>query len=743
MNRPGIALGGAVVAACASLGSAQAQTAPAPQATSQGLEEIMVTAQRREQTVKDVPIAVTAISKAALEAAGTTGIAEIAARVPSLNMTAFNLAQPRVFVRGIGSLDDGAAQDNSVAVFVDDVYVARGSAQVFDFLDVERVEVLRGPQGTLYGKNAVGGLINVISSRPKDELDWKVQGSYGNYSAVDLRGYVTGAVSDTLSGSFAAVVRDRAGFAKNIRLGRDLEDLQTYGVRGQLQWQASDDLTVLFSADYNDHSDNGQARKGEGPFTTPPFGSVTAVQTTTDPRESESPRVTGQDRTVAGGLVRVDWKLGTGTLTSLTSYRNSYVDLLDAFTGIGSPPYRVLDTANIEAESAHQWSQEVRYAFEGLGSPKLSGVVGLYYLDEIVNRYETAVLESVLGRSLPTVLGGLTGTSESHQNADNKSFGAFASATWSFTDTISGTVGGRFTDESKSIRTQVRSVEDIDAIIAAPPSEAYLINASKSWNDFTPRVALQWKPSEIVSLYASYSTGFKSGGFQGQAATGAAAQTPFEPEKAKSFEVGVKGLFLDRRLGVNVALFDTKYRDLQVRQNSVRPGDTLPILRITNAGEAKVKGVEVEIDARPVEALHLWATYGYLDSEYVRLIDNTGASRAGNPLQFAPKSTYNIGARISEPLTDAWKFTTRIDYRWQDKFFFDPAANAVNTQNAYGLLDASVGIESSDGRITVEAWGKNLSDKLYRTHVIPFFGDRFAVYGAPRTYGLRFTLSMD
>lgn len=734
----------AVAAACAATGAAHgADDAGSTEAKSTGLENIIVTAQRRAQTVQDVPLAVSAISREVLEQAATTGVAELAARVPSLTMTAFNLAQPRIFIRGIGSIDDGAAQDNSVAVFVDDVYVARGAGQAFDFLDVERVEVLRGPQGTLYGKNAVGGLINVISARPQDELNWKMQASYGNYDAIDLRGYVTGPLGENFAGSVAVVVRDRSGFAENIRLNRELEDLQTYGVRSQLFWTDGGDVEVLLSFDYNDYSDNGQSRKGEGPFTPPPFGSVTLVQTTTDPRESESPRVTYQDRQVWGGLWRIDWKVGAGTLTSLSAYRSSSVDLLDAFTGIGSPPYRVLDTANIEEEDADQFSQEVRYAFDGWGSEKLSGVIGLYYLDETVDRTETAELESVIGRLLPNVLGSLTGTSASIQNANNESFGVFASFTWQFTDTISATLGGRYTDEKKDVRTEVRSIEDIDNIIAAPPTEEYLITASDSWNDFSPRLSVMWEPSDDLSLYATYSTGFKSGGFQGQAPTGKAASTPFDPETAKNIELGLKGYFFDRRLSANLAVFDTKYEDMQVRQNATRPGETIPIIRITNAGEAKAQGVELEINAQPTDWLNLWASYGYLDSEYVELIDNTGADRSGNPLMFAPESTYNLGGRIEQPITDNWSFTTRVEYRWQDKFYFDPAANKVNLQPAYGLLDGSIGVQTADGHLAVELWGKNLDDELYRTHVIPFLGDRFAVYGPPRTYGLRVTWRMN
>jgi iron complex outermembrane receptor protein len=725
------AVAAALAAASGATHAQQAATeAPA------GLDEIVVTAQRKVERLQDVPVAVSAIGREALEAASISGAQELAMRVPSLSMTAFNIAQPRIFIRGIGSTDDGAAQDNSVAVFVDDVYVARGSGQAFEFLDIERVEVLRGPQGTLYGKNVVGGVVNVISRRPQREFESRVSASYGNYDAIDLRGYVTGAMGANGAGSLSALVKDRSGYAENVRLGRDLEDQQSWALRGQYLWQPSDAVDVLFAADYNDHSDNGQSRKGEGPYTTPPFGSVTAAQTTRDPRKSESPRVTFQDRQVWGALGRVDWRVGPGTLTSISAFRSSDVDLADAFTGIGSPPYRVLDTANIEKEKAEQFSQEVRYGFDGLAGDRVSGVVGLYYLNETVDRTEIADLVSVIGSQLPTVLGGLTGISGSYQDADNTSMGAFASMTWKFTDAWSFTVGGRYTREEKDIRTQVRRIADTDAILAAPPTETYDVSASDTWSKFTPRAALQWKPADNLMLYASYATGFKSGGFQGQAPTAAAARSPFDPEEATSVELGLKSTLLDRRLTLNVAVFDTDYEDLQVRQNAQRPGEPLPILRITNAGAAQAKGFEVELQARPVESLQVWATYGYLDSEYVKLVDNTGVSRAGNPLQFAPKNTYNLGTELTLPVGAEREFFARVEYSRQGEFWFDPAANAVNYQGSYALVDASLGLKLGDGK-SIELWGKNLNDTLYRTHVIPFLGDRFAVYGPPRTYGVR------
>lgn len=732
---------GALLWAAALPQMASAQSAEAPQdaeaqSSDVGVAEIVVTAQRRAESLQDVPISITALTSQSIQDGAIRGVDEIAGRTPGFTMTAFNVAQPRLFIRGSGSTDDGAAQDNSVAVFMDDVYIARGSGQAFEFLDVDRIEVLRGPQGTLYGKNVVGGLINVISRRPSRSMDAAAEISYGNYNALDLRGYVTGPVSDNLAVSFSGVRRSRDGFARNIRLNRELEDLDLVAVRGQILWTPTPDIDVLIAADYSNHSDNGQSRKGEGPFTTPPFGSVTAVQTSDDPRESESPRVTYQKRRIFGTLGRIDWRNELGTLTSLTAYRTSKVNLGDAFTGIGSPPYPVLDTLNIEQESAKQFSQEVRFATDPFLNDRVTAIVGLYYLHENVDRTEIADLISVIGSRVPS-LGGLTGISGSYQLATTESLGAFASTTVKITERLGLTAGIRYTHETKDIETQVRSIADTDSIIAAPPTEEYDIAAKGSWGGFTPRVALTYELSPALNLYASYAQGFKSGGFQGQAPTGLAASIPFDPEHARSYEIGIKGRLFGNKLTFALSAHHTDYDDLQVRQNAQRPEDPLPIIRITNAGAARARGIELDLNAKPTSWLTLWGSYGYLDAKYVRLTDNTGKDRSGNDMVYAPKNTYNIGGEVELPVSDTASAFARAEYRWQDKFFFDPANDAVNTQQGYGLLSGAVGARFADGRITAELWGKNLTDKLYRTSNIPFLGDRFVTYGAPRTYGVR------
>jgi iron complex outermembrane receptor protein len=700
------------------------------------LEEIIVTAQRRAESLQEVPIAITAFTSEALERSRITSMEDVVTRTPNFTMTGFNAGQPRLFIRGIGSTDDGAAQDNSVAVFVDDVYIGRGTGQASEIYDLARVEVLRGPQGTLYGKNVVGGVVNLVSARPDQETEFKTDLTLGDYDLLEFKAMLNGAITDKTSARVSLISSDRSGYGENIVTGSDLDDRQFLGVRGKILYEHSETFQMLLSGDYSEHSDNGVTRKGvTGDFGGAPFGSVTAVQTSLDPRVSETPRDTFQKIKLAGFSAHLTWTKDWGTVTSITAFRNSDGEIQDAFTGISSPPYALLDTRNYETDVADQFSQELRLAFGG-GDSKFSGVAGVYYLAEDVDRVEVSDLESAIGEALPFVLGGLLGSSGTWQEAQNDSLGVFASVSYEFSDRWSGTVGGRYSSDEKTIATEVRELRDGGGgefgFIAAPPTETYSIAAKDDWNAFTPSVSLAFAASDQSNFYLSVSKGFKSGGFQGQAPTARAAETPFDPEFAWNVELGAKTTWFDDRLMVNAAIFTTEYEDLQVRQNATTPDNPLPVLRVTNAADAEASGIEIDFIARPIPQLDIWGSFSVLDTEFQNFIDNTGLDVSGNSMLFSPETQYNVGIQY----TADSGFFARVEYRFQDEYFDDPANLNVHKHESNGLLDAGIGMSFAEGRWEVELWGKNITDELYTTHNIPFLGDRFVLWGAPATYGL-------
>lgn len=707
---------------------------------SAGLEEIIVTAQRRAESLQNVPIAISAFTEETLERSRIETMEEIVTRTPGFTMTAFNAGQPRLFIRGIGSTDDGAAQDNSVAVFVDDVYIGRGAGQAPEIYDLARVEVLRGPQGTLYGRNVVGGVVHLISAAPEEEARAQGEITAGRFDALEIKGMATGAISENLAARVSFVTINRSGYAHNILLDEELEDREFFGVRGQLLWEPSDVLEVRLAADYSDHSDNGQSRKGRtGDFGPAPFGSVTDVLSTDDPRVSETPRDTFQEVELGGVSARIQWSTPIGTLTSVSAYRESDSDIQDAFTGIGSPPYLVLDTRNREFENAEQLSQEIRLAWESPGR-RFNGVAGIYYLSEDVDRVEISDLESVIGELLPSVLGGLLGSSGSFQMAENTSLGLFASTDYAFSDRWSVTLGARYSRDDKDIATEVRELRDGGGgefgFIAAPPLEEFSIANDDDWGAFTPSFSVQYQATDDHNLYFSASRGFKSGGFQGQAPTARAAETPFDPEFAWNYEIGAKTSWFGDRFIANAALFFTDYEDLQVRQNAATPDNPLPVLRITNAAEAEATGLELEFNARPVAALDIWGSLSLLDTEFKNFVDNAGRDVSGNNMLFAPEVQYNVGLQYNGTVSEDTAWFGRVEYRWQDEYFDDPANLPVHNHESYGLLDAALGVSFAEGRWELNLWGKNLTDELYATHNIPFLGDRFLTFGPPRTYGV-------
>jgi iron complex outermembrane receptor protein len=700
------------------------------------IEEVVVTANKKQESLQEVGASITAFTSTSLENMGIMSAEEIALRTPNFSMSAFNIAQPRLFIRGIGSTDDGAAQDNSVAVFLDEVYIARGAAQLFELFDLERIEVLRGPQGTLYGKNVVGGVMNVLTKNPVNEKEYSVGLTAGDYGETNFKFMANNPMSDALSNRTTLISKNRDGFSRNILTNQEMDNKDYLGFRTKFLYEV-EGITLTLSADSSEHEDGGQSRKGE-PFGPWAFGSsVTAVLTSTNPRESESPRTTFQKQEISGVSAKLVMDTAYGTFTSITASRESDTNLLDAFTGVGSPPFLVLDTANAEIENAEQFSQEFRLDIDV--NDQLDLMLGYYYLSEDVNRTETSDLESLIG-SMVDALSSLRGKSGSYQIAENETTGIFINGTYNLSEKLSATLGIRRSTDEKTIRTSVVDIRSVGSKLAAPPTEVYDIRASEDWDATTPSFLLKYDFSPSVNLYGSVSKGYKSGGFQGQAPTGAAASTAFNPEFAWNYEFGLKSNLLENRLMLNISTFSTDYEDLQVRQNATKPGETIPILRITNAAEGEVEGLEIEWNAVFNERFSSWGSIAYLDSKYLNFIDNSGADVSGNALQFAPEQQINIGLRYENSYGQNTTFFSQIDYTWQDEYFTEPGNAPVHLIADYGLINARLGWVVGDGKWKVELWGKNLSDELYQMHIIPFLGDRFATYGPPKTMGASITL---
>jgi iron complex outermembrane receptor protein len=691
--------------------------------------EITVSAQRRDEPLQKVPMAVTVLDTRTLDEQRITTVDEIYARTPGFSFGQFNAVQPQPYVRGIGSTDDSASGDNSVVIFIDEVYVGRAGAFDVDLYDLERVEVLRGPQGTLWGKNAVGGAISIITQKPGPSLKAIGQATVGNYERAELFATVGGPLGDTASGKISVSKRDRDGYTLHSLTGNRLHDEDSLAMRGHLALSPSDSVEVLLSADFQEDDLAGNAREPRGePFRFFPW--FPPAVSSPDPYVAELNTDGFQDREVMGASARVDAQIGLGTFTSITAYRSSDFQFQEDFDGTE----RGLIVDNVD-EDAEQLTQELRLTSSSGG--QWSWVAGLYYLREKVDRFDfndfsgnDAGIALLFG--LPPGLLPSFKVSYDQENT-TESYAVFGQAKLAASDRVTVSFGGRYTTEKKDARIRGIGFDPVGAFLEAP----YSVDVSESWDNFSPQVSVDVAVKEGVFFYATASRGFKSGGFNGSANSGASASTPFDPEEATNIELGLKTQTLGNRLLFNAAAFYTDYRDLQVFQ--LIEGARLVI---DNAADATSQGFELELAARPFEGLNISTGYAYLDAQYDAFVDDQGNDFSGNALTRAPENSGHAAIDYSLPTGERGVVTLGGEYLYQSEIFFDPDNFQLVGDDGHSLLNAHVAFETASGHWRVTAWGKNLSEELYYIHGIdgrgPFNLSQNAamVVGAPRTYGL-------
>mgnify|MGYP003700746423 CR=1 FL=1 len=692
------------------------------------IEEIVVTAQRRSQNLQDVPIAVTALDGETLRVASISNIDEVATRTPGLVVTYTNPAEPQFYIRGIGS---NLADESSVVVFVDDVYIGRGGGMNFDLFDLERVEVLRGPQGTLFGRNVVGGLIHVITEKPSHEPGMSLRLSAGNLDRLNLAGSVTGPLSDSMAGKLSVSSIKRDGYVRNTVSGNDLFDEDSLSVRGQLSIDAGDDVSVLLSAEGMRERRNGDPRKVLGE------GDAFDISDP-DPLVVEAREDGFQDRDLFGLSAKIDWTSPLGEMTSITAYREAEFSFFTDFLGVPVTPVTIGSLNRLD-EDSYQFTQELRLAstaFDG----RADWVGGLYYIRENTARDEFLQQDfDALTGGVPL---GLSGQILFPQRNVTDGYAVFGQLTWHVDDRLDLTVGARQSWDRKSVDLEGIDLSQNGLPLLPPPLQAeYDVSDSERWSAFTPRFAASYDLTDQVMVYASASRGYKSGGYQGTPTDGVSAVIAFDPEFAWSYEAGIKSRFLNDRLQLNATAFHTDYTDLQVVQ--LVGGDRL----VTgNAADAKIDGLELEWIALLSAGLEFSGSYGYLDAEFEEFLApaSSGGDMSGNSLTRAPEHKLNLALQYSHQLENV-EVSARLDWRYQSEFFFDPrnrtAPAGGDRQGGYDLLDARVALATRDGAVEVAVWGKNLTDELYRNSVGVFepFNQTFVAFGVPRTYGVSVT----
>lgn len=713
---------------------------------------IVVTARRTQENIQSVPSSISAFGEQALDRIQATDSTGLQGAVPNLNIVQGRGSSnaTNIFIRGIGQPDALQTFDPAIGVYVDDVYLSRIRGNQLDLLDIERLEVLRGPQGTLYGKNTIGGAIKYVTRKPGQ--DFRANGSIalGSYDQFDIKASASGPVSDTLAAGFAVMRAKRDGFVEDRNDDREYNDRDTIAARAALAFTPSDRIRFDLTADYS--RDNAALNVGR------PVNDLTTFSGTVLP-------VT--DSVNSGG--EYDWvgetTPGLPNSTKLRHYGfsgTSEFELSDSLTAKSITAYRRLKTddyVDIDATRyevgdvfvgvrQNQFSQEFQLLYSG---DRLDVLSGLYFLREHITSHQEAYADDVLGPLflnspfLRTVDDELT----------TKSYAAFVNATYDLTSSVSISAGLRYTHESKDY---FRTTSTFYGLLPAFNATFEFEPPLGKWNDWSPMASIDWQATDDIMLYARAAKGFKSGGFNGRA-NSVSETTKYDPEKVWSYEAGFKSRIADQ-LTLNGAVFTSTYKDFQARVSGLDedPGTglPLPVLSVLNAGKLDISGAELEAEWRPVNGLLIDSQIGYLDAEYKSFDDARfpGGSRAFQTPAFAPDWTMRFGAQYSFDMDTAGSITIGGQTRYKsrtalavDNTFILGAVGTTTEveglfQEGYWVHDARIVYETDDKAFALGLYGNNLADKAYKTDAQEFSSVgsiRTVYYGAPRTFTVRLT----
>ena len=702
--------------------SAELQAQESAEATSaqntETVDQIVVTARRREERIQDVPGSVTAVAADRLDQFDAVEIGDIQSVAPNLVLHEGDAQNTVAYIRGVGQLDSLAFADPGVGIYLDDVYLGRAQGSFLDVFDVERIEVLRGPQGTLYGRNTIGGAIKFVSKRPTETPEAYASITTGDYGRLDAKAGLSGPIAgDVLLGKASVAYLKRDGYGENTADGRDDGGKDTIAWRASLLAHLSDRFTWELSTDGSkDNPDTSRTPARE----TTVFGAFLANE---DPFEIQADFNDLNDLSVLGGSSRAVWEITpNATLTSISAYRDMSYDTHLDLDATASPFFGVF-----VFEEQNQFSQELQLALE---FDRLAVVSGLYYFRE-----HDVTESGIFGPAIAFI-------SNSLNDQVTRSFAAFTDASFDLTDRLSVSGGVRLTYEEKEF---ARIQEFFGATTPLVPQlgagfRVTDVNVSEEFSNVSPRATVSYDLSDSVTGYASVSRGFKSGGFDGRSTSDFEA-LPFSAETLWAYEAGLRGGAFDNRLFGSFAFFYNDYNDLQVSSFTADPNNPGNFAAIfTNAAAARNFGFEMEAVVRPADGLRFDLAVGYLDAEYQEFIGLNGQDVADQltPAN-APKWTARLGAEFRKPIGQDTEFVLASAVAYRGDVYPTVSASEVLFQDSYTLVDASAGFEFADGRYALRAVGKNLSDKRYRQQGFDLsdsLGYQLGYYGAPRTWSV-------
>ncbi|WP_029086440.1 TonB-dependent receptor [Brevundimonas aveniformis] len=695
--------------------------------------EVIVTARRREEALQDVPIAVTSLSSERLEQTGATDITALQQQTPNATVQVARGSNSTLisFIRGVGQQDPLWGFEPGVGLYVDDVYIARPQGAVLDIFDINRIEVLRGPQGTLYGRNTIGGAIKYVTDRIGQTPEFEASATLGSYRQADVIVSGGAPVSETLSfgAAFARYTRD--GFGENLTTGEEQYNRDVTGWRLSAEWTPTDAL--FFRLAYDRVEDNSNPRHGHREVNST-VGGYTPPASVYDTEAG----LTGEQRVVTEGLsLTGEWYVNDWlTLRSITANRRGDTATVIDFD---QTPLPYLDVPAIYSDN--QFSQEFQALFEG---DRWSGVAGIYYLD------------STAAGVFDTIAGNLGVVIAAAGSVDTTSWSVFGDFSYELTDRLEVSVGGRWTQDDKTgdvyrafFLGATRSPLTGGTVrpVFATRTD---YTASETFERFTPRVSLTYDFTDALTGYASYSQGFKSGGWdmRGDAFLTPQTVNGYDPEIVDTFEVGLKGN-IGRRFLFSSAVFYSAYEDQQITSQVVA---TLPATGIAsivdNVGSSTIYGAEFEATAFLTDNLTAFLSYGYLHAEFDEFITYVTGSPVDisniRVFQNSPEHTVFLGATWTQPDVFGGELSVTPSISYRSDYHLFEAADPILDQDGYALVDLAASWDAPGGNWSLGFNGRNLTDETYRVGGYNFAGATFnnsisAFYGPPRTFSFTLT----
>lgn len=717
------------------------------------LEEVVVTAQKRAQSLQDVPVAVSVMGGEKIDKMGVANLEELSAFAPNVQINEA-ATQQTVFIRGIGS---GANHgfEQSVGTFIDGVYFGRGRSTRSPFLDIERVEVLKGPQGVLFGKNTIAGALNISTRKPTDEFEASLAGEYFDEAEeYGVTAMASGALTDTLKARIVGRVAGMDGYVENTYTGDDEPETDEYAVRTTLVWDVSDDLEVIFKAEAASFDVDGRQSQivEAGPFE--------AIYRSVDPQFEDDLDYTKS----AGGqgafgndfdhtdtenyTLTFNYSLGEYQLTAITAYVGfEYENNI-------SGDFAALDyVTQRNAQEHQQWSQEIRLESPLGGS--FDYIVGLYYQTEELDVMQIFDFETADARALGFPLPPFSGGRVTDLTQDTDSLALFAQGTYHFSESLRATLGLRYTSDDKDLDKEQYLV-DFGTLNrnpdAALPWTPHSYERDRSDSDVSPTLNVQYDLNSDVMLYATYAEGFKAGGFDFENASGSLASAEFEEETVQSFELGAKTTLADGAATLNIAVFQSEFSDLQVAAFN---GLTFTV---GNAAESVTRGVEIDGQWRLTQSLTLGGALAWLDAEYDSF-DNASCTAAlqtstglgggctqdlsGKNLQYSPELAGNLNLEYVRPLANALELSASLDINFTSSYHTALDLDPIAEQGGFAKVNARVELADAE-RWSVALVGKNLTDRRTSTWINDVPVARGAFFGfidPPRTLGIQGKLS--